>query len=382
MLTLTLLSLAMADEGPTLTPEAEVRPRLEFHTGKDGKSGTGTVLALSHRARFGATLSQGPFSVRLVAQDVRTWGEETHTLKDYTADALDMHVASVDWRPEGLPWVRVGRQEVTLQEHRLVGNVGWTQQARSFDGVRVGHSGAVWDLDAGAFMLEEGDLDPDTEGDAALALLRAGWTPENGRVDFIAVHEHDRPGDLERLTAGFYAKGTLGNLSGRVEGYAQVGQNGDQAIRAGMLGVQGTLTLPAEQKPRFTLWVDWLSGDRDAADGVASTFAAPYATNHKFYGFADIATFSQGGWADGQGLVDAALRASAKVGSGTTIALDAHTFLLPAPTDTRLLAEEIDVWVAHQLAPGLKVWAGGALWLPAGDAAPDLWGVVQLHARI
>ncbi len=381
MMFLSLFSLALADEGPTFTPEAQVRPRLEAHSGRDGVAGT-RALAFSHRARLGGTLARGPVSLHLVVQDVRIWGEETHTLKDFSANGLDLHVASIDWRPEGLPWVRVGRQEVGLQEHRLVGTVGWTQQGRSLDGIRVGHAGSIWDLDLGAFVLKEGDLDPDTEGDAALALLRAGWVPENGRVDFVAVHEHDRPGDLDRLTTGFYAKGSRGQLSGRAEGYVQVGQTGDQTIRAAMIGLQGTLTVPVAQAPKVTLWADWLSGDADGTDGLMTTFAAPYATNHKFYGFADIASFSQAGWADGRGLIDLAARGSVAIGNGTTVALDAHTFVLPVASDTRLLAEEIDVWASHQLAPGLKLWGGAAVWLPRADASPDLWAVVQLDAKL
>jgi len=372
------LTPALAQDAVAPELSLSYRPRLEAHTGKDGVAGAGNVLALSHRARLGVTLERPELALHLQIQDVRTWGEEAHTLKDYTADGLDVHQAWVRWSPADVLTLKAGRQEVSLHEQRLVGAVGWTQQARSFDGALLSGGGEAWDLDLGAFLLHEGDL-VEEPGDAALALARAGWKSDTARVDALAMLEHDGRTDFDRVTVGAYAKGAHGPWTGRIEAYGQAGSSGDAAIRAAMVGVEGTWSPELAAEPRLTLWADWLSADTDPDDTVQRAFAAPYATNHKFYGFADITAFSQGAWADGAGLVDLALRGSVSAPDGTRLFLDAHTFVTPG---AGMLAEEIDLYAKRGLGEGLSLWAGGALWLPAREGTPDLWGVVQLQAAL
>jgi hypothetical protein len=90
-------------------------------------------------------------------QDVRLWGSESNTLLDFSANGLDIHQAYVDLvkAEDGGFMGRFGRQEVNFGGQRLVGAVNWTQQARAFDGIRVGTGGSVGHFDVFAAKLAD-----------------------------------------------------------------------------------------------------------------------------------------------------------------------------------------------------------------------------------
>ncbi len=132
----------------TLVLDGQYRPRIVFDTNKDFQD-TRNNEWVTQRARLGVTMKEQTglaFTLRL--QDVRIWGEETDTLNDFSADGFDAHEAfvSIPLSPDELT-LKLGRQEIVMDNHRLVGNVGWTQRGRSFDGARLSWSFAPMTLD-------------------------------------------------------------------------------------------------------------------------------------------------------------------------------------------------------------------------------------------
>lgn len=115
----------------------QVRPRFEYRDPTFTRP-AGDATSMRVRAALEAALDDR-VSVFVQLQDVRLWGEETGTLSDFRADNLDLHQGWVRLRPRGALWLTatIGRQETGLGGERLVGVVDWTQQAQSFDGVRV-----------------------------------------------------------------------------------------------------------------------------------------------------------------------------------------------------------------------------------------------------
>ncbi len=117
----------------------QVRPRFEaYDPGLNGSNDTYTSMRV--RTHLSAVMEDN-VSVLVEVQDVRLWGGETGTLSDYRADNWDLHQGYFEIR--GLLWrelsVRAGRQAVRMSNERLVGAVDWSQQGRSFDGIRVWH---------------------------------------------------------------------------------------------------------------------------------------------------------------------------------------------------------------------------------------------------
>jgi len=67
----------------------------------------------------------------LTLQNVRVWGES------FTRAAADKanfcHEAWAEAVLSGTLSLKMGRQEIVYDDHRIFGNVGWAQQARSHD---------------------------------------------------------------------------------------------------------------------------------------------------------------------------------------------------------------------------------------------------------
>jgi hypothetical protein len=376
---LLLIASAVANEPVVdLQPTLQVRPRVEAHTGKDGAAG-GEALFITQRSRLGLDASAGEVFGRVSIQDVRLWGTETSTIGDFSADAVDFHEAYLGWRATESLTIEAGRQEITFEEHRLVGSVNWTSQARSFDALKLSLDTNGFNADVAAVMMGE-DSGGLVEQDQVSVFLRAGVTPgETGTIDLVSITDQRR--DFLRETVGLYAKGGTGILSGRVEAYAQVGHSDDDSIMAWMVAAQGTIAPALAMKPKVTLWYDLLSGDDDATDGTQEAFNTLYATNHKFYGHMDVMAFRLGAMADGRGLHDAALKLSAKPTDTLSVKLDAHVYAAAAGDDG-LIAEELDLWLAVPLAPKLDLAAGAAGMLYADGADPDLFGWLQLDAKL
>ena len=375
---LLIITAALAEPVVDLQPTLQVRPRIEAHTGKDGAAG-GEALFVTQRSRLGLDATAGDVFGRVSVQDVRLWGTETSTIGDFVADAVDFHEAYLGWKPTEALTIKAGRQEITFNEHRLVGSVNWTSQARSFDALKLSLDTGAFNADLAAVMMGEnsGGL---VDEDQVSVFLRAGVTPgDASAIDLISIT--DKQEDFLRETVGVYAKGGTGILSGRIEGYGQLGNSGDDAIMAWMVAAQGTLAPELAMKPKITLWYDLLSGDDDATDGTQSAFNTLYATNHKFYGHMDVMAFRLGAMADGRGLHDGALKLGLKPTDTLSLNLDAHVYAAMAGDDG-LIGEELNLWLGVPLAKHLKLAAGGAGLMYADGSDMDLFGWLQLDARI
>ncbi len=384
-------------QSPEFTPSLEYRPRVEWHTGRDGTAQSGDDVFVSHRARVGGVGRLDDVSVGLVFQDVRVWGEEEHTLFDATANRFDLHEGFLRVKLGSEASLKVGRQEINLHEHRLVGNVGWTQQARAFDAVRL--QGGKTGLNGELSLAILGD-DSEAIPPAPVAVVgrpwwqvvigRGGWAGEEGAALADAVYilsavnsdDGDPANDGMIHTAGAYAKGGTGALRGRVEGYGQLGAMGRVSRQAWMVGVAGTVAPDTALSPEVTLWYDHLSGDEDPADDTDTAFDTLFDTRHKFYGLIDVMNFGVGGRADGRGLQDAAVKFALKPAEGVTTKLDAHLFLASAAQGgDAVLGEEVDLTAGWQVKPGLGLLAGAAS-LMRPDLDPDAWAFLQLAAKI
>ncbi|MBW2732009.1 MAG: alginate export family protein, partial [Deltaproteobacteria bacterium] len=282
--------------GVTLTPHLQYRARFLFRDNTAHVSSPITE-AVTHRARIGLDVRIAEsFRLFVQVQDVRTWGEEANTLGDYSGNGIDFHQAFAEANcPLGL-MLRVGRQEIALDNQRLMGAVGWTDQARAFDGVRLGYQRDALAAHAFWAKVTEGDV-IDGDGNALPGRDLAGlWVRYTGlaflRPSFLFVFDRDSALGRERFTTGLFLDGTLmPGLSYMAEFYYQGGTidagAADITISAMLAALRVGYTAPVWGKPRVEAFFDYLSGDDDPADDKSQSFDTLFATNHKFYGFMD-----------------------------------------------------------------------------------------------
>ncbi|MBT8479141.1 MAG: alginate export family protein, partial [Gemmatimonadetes bacterium] len=329
-------------------------------------------------------------------QDVRLWGSEGNTLGDFSANGLDVHQAYIDLgkAEDGGFLGRFGRQEVNFGGQRLIGSVNWAQQARSFDGIRVGSGGSVGNIDVFAAKLADSQAgDVDVEADLVSAYGTWDIT-ETQDLDLYWIYDHREddeagPGDQKTNRHTFGAR-WVGNVSGfvyRAEGSYQSGTLLGTDVSAFMIG--GRLAHGFAGKGGVTLWYDYLSGDGDLGDDKLKVFDTLFATNHKFYGFADLflnIPLDTGG----RGLQDIAVKGTYRFHPAWLVRLDLHSFHMAdkGPLTSGHFGEEIDVVASWRYNRYLNLSAGVAYvfqgdgWAEIGRLAKDMgWVYLMLDAR-
>ena len=112
---------------------AELRPRFENKQGyqlllNTNQEGSNFV---SQRTRLNFGFKNEKLKLKIVMQNVRVWGDVGTLSSDDKASAL--HETWAAYIPNNKISFKFGRQEIVYDDHRIFGNVGWAQQARSHD---------------------------------------------------------------------------------------------------------------------------------------------------------------------------------------------------------------------------------------------------------
>jgi hypothetical protein len=248
----------------------------------------------------------------------------------------DLEEDTIDWRQGWIELnnykhfplgIKVGRQELSYGDERLIGTFDWNNAGRVFDAVKVRwQSSNFWvDLFAGDVVLNNvtlGNRDnsfddrPYWQDDFFGIYGQSQLCPFQLMEGYVLYRDkddatYDGPA-REIVTLGariktnakllpwdYYAEvaGQLGEVDkpglGAPQGVARrFGdnslQNGaDHAALAAVIGAGFAFTnCPA--KPRVGLEYNYASGDSDPTDGDNGTFDNLYPTNHKFFGYMDL----------------------------------------------------------------------------------------------
>ncbi|MDH3269992.1 MAG: alginate export family protein [Gemmatimonadota bacterium] len=361
------LLLPLPAAAQNLTFSGQVRPRYEY---RDPVAG-GLDDFTSMRVRFGLDAEIEPgLSIFVEAQDVRIWGGETHPLFDFSADAFDLHQGYLRYQGEDWNWLTstIGRMETNLGGQRLLGAVDWTQQGQSFDGLRFDIEtdrthwvflGFTVNDDTAPGIADDRELYGvyTTVDDVGPGMLDVYWLYD--RISGAAESD-------EQWLGARYVVG--GEVFGRVEATFDTGTRDGADVRAYLLGARVGTTF-ADGRVTATLWYDYLSGD-DPATADVEVFNTLFATNHKFYGFADL-FLNIPAHTGGAGLQDLALKLAFQPGGAFSAGVDLHSFRAAEQgtlTETRF-GEELDLTLTHRYSEHLSATAGlGYVWQAEGFA--------------
>lgn len=338
------------------TLSGEIRPRTEISHGYKSLASPdqdpSTVTTQRSRLYFDYTNEQ--VKTKLVLQDVRVYGSQPQLVgnEDF-ATSIHEAWAEIKFAP-GLS-LKIGRQEVVYDDHRIFGSVGWAQQARS-------HDMAIFKLDGdlklhlGIAHHENGGLTsnyysgPDLYKD--LQFLWANTKISDLTISFLALNKGNTkyPNDTTGTKETVYTQ-TLGpRLSYNTGGIGFAGyfyyQTGE-SLSAYDLGIEASYKISDGLKA--VAGYELLSGN-DFTTTDQEAFTPFFGTNHKFNGFMDY--FYVGNHVGSIGLSDVYVKGIYKAGKFTAQA-HAHIFgaaEAPATFDGTSLGTEIDLVFTYKIS--------------------------------
>jgi len=368
--TVTMLLLAIAS-GSACAQElkigGQIRPRTEL---RNATGVNDVVSTMRTRVQLTSDLA-ATARVFLQVQDVRTFGEETSTMT--SLNHIDLHQGFIEFGNTRTSWnARIGRQEASFDEERLVGNADWVQQGRGFDGARLGWQRGRTTLDIIAFEVSDASVRGKTADERFLAAHTTFKFQKYANVDAYLFQNHVSGASVtNQNTFGARLSGVYGIWSYRFEPAVQRGTRRGTSVNAYLFAARVTASV-SHAMAQFTAWLDQLSGDDEATYATTKAFDTVFGTNHKFYGIADIFTNIPLHTAN-RGLQDWSLKSSCQVMSAIGINADVHQFNATAARglSSARLGREADVFATFKYSPRLTV-AGGAARYVRGQAMSEL----------
>lgn len=313
-ITLLLFSLVATTSllAQTFGISAELRPRFENRHGYKTilKKNTDGANFVSQRTRLNFKFQQQKVKLGVSVQNVRVWGDVSTLSKNDNNYAL--HEAWAEALLSEKFSIKVGRQEIVYDDHRIFGSVGWAQQARSHDALLAKFKlSNTSKLDLG-FAL---NANKETLTDELYALnqyktFQYAWYHTN--IDKIGLSLLLLNNGVEYMKDASQKVDYSQTIGGRVtfaEGafnadaaaYFQTGKVKDTKVGASYFG--GNIKYKASPNFVFGLGAEYLSGkDTNATNSKIESFMPLYGTNHKFNGWMDY--FYVGNHVNSVGLVD------------------------------------------------------------------------------
>ena len=289
---------------PWLQVRGEIRTRIEGFAGGGFTPGNDDAYWMD-RVRLNATVKASK-SVSFFAQvqDARAFNKTTGGLVAPLRDIFDLRQAYGEISSTHAT-VRVGRQDLAFGEQRLIGNLPWTNTARSFDGARttIKRHGAQVDL----FVASVVTPTPDTFDKSGNGNILYG---AYGSLTTLVPKQTVEPYFLWRQSTNIAAElGGLATLRQATTGVRMAGKvpaafdySGEMAVQTGSAGPDsikawaahanaGRAFAAAPGKPRLFAEYNVASGDQNRTDGTRGTFDQLYPTGHDKLGLSD-----QVGW--------------------------------------------------------------------------------------
>lgn len=278
----------------TLSGEARYRPEFRDDRDLDARDDDELRQRLT-RLRLGLSLSFGPrYRVFLQGQDSLLAGDEDPALQNERH--LDLHQGYLEVAPIRRVTLRLGRQELTYGDERLVGAFGWSNIARSFDGVWARVAGDGFTIDGFGARISRNTFGAARAGSVLYGLYGTASPREKSAYDgYLLAFDDDlaAPGEAggdgsTRVRAfGARAKDAFGRFDYLVEAAIERGEIGGDDLHAHAAAAQFGVTWGATPKVRGFAGYDLATGDEDPADGEREEFFNFFPTNHVLYGFID-----------------------------------------------------------------------------------------------
>lgn len=352
------------DFTPSYKWQGEIRIRSEADLRDfDQKTPANTYTLLRSRLAVKALPAEN-VRVYIQAQDSRVFGSERDAAGFNTLSNtknLDLHQGYFEMKYflfQELT-VRLGRQELSYGNERLVGAVGWHNVGRSFDGALFRFDFEHILIDAFGMNTAEIQSYSPIATSASTAYVRdEGQTfcgmnmmmksIKDHKLDTYLLYQWNRnqtvpnEDDLQRFTLGTHARGAFDSFSYEGELAYQGGSMTGTDISAHLLTMNAGYTFEEAILNKVSVGYEYLSGT-SAVDTKYGSFDPVYHTGHKFYGFMDYFINIPAN-TSGRGLTDSFARLTFKFSNQMSANAWIHNFTLAQNlANENAIGQEIDL---------------------------------------
>lgn len=359
------------------TLDGEIRPRFEYRHGfkSVADSAQDPAAFVEQRTRLNFGYKTEGYIFKVVVQDVHVWGSQPQLISTYsqlntTGTYLGIHEAWGEALMDENWSLKFGRQEINLDDHRIFGNVGWAQQARSHDAAILKFNKNKFKMDFGvAYNQDKAALSKTEAQFGTYKAFQYLWMhndfSENFGASLLFLNNGKEQLDYDSTNASpgviYYTDNysqTIGTrlaykknkFAANVAAYIQTGVDGNRAVyysdRDGeyekeISGINFGLDLSYKLTEKFTATAgfEYMSGQSQTDTNasylrVNHAFTPFYGTNHKFNGLMDY--FYVGSGHGNVGLQDIFLKLNYK----------AEKFWVGA--DVHMFSATADVWDGYK----------------------------------
>lgn len=402
----------------------EIRLRPEVRDSTPDRFFRGVDSFIGQRVRLHAKVKlTDDLTGFLEVQDSRVWGGEFSTNRSIRG--VDLHQAYIQADHFLTPdlSVKIGRQELSYGNERLVGSFDWDSVGRSFDAIKAVYTRKGWSADIFAARLADfhdssiliqvpagGEDDffsllPHQEVYGVyLKFLNDNPIHKLEAYGFVLTDNFSRIGEVGRRTdsTGIYTVGarheikTEGGFYSDGEAAFQTGHSGPDGHRAFALAGSVGKYFKSARSSHFGFEYDFATGDGDFRDGKSREFIDLFPNNHIHYGYIDFL-----GW---RNMHDFRVNAGFDPASKLSVEADYHKFLLdkgdgvwtsangsflgfdPSGSSGTDLGQELDFTVRFPYKEHMKFLGGYSLFLPGRFArstrSSDLSHFSYIQTRI
>ena len=369
------------------TLSGQLRPRFEYRNGayQALQKGEEPAILVNNRLRLNMDYRfRQDLQLYVSLQHVNIWGQAPQVQVIDRTGGLSVFEAYAALPLGGDFDLKLGRQQIVLDEDRIFGSLDWHPAGRAHDAVNINWRPVENFYLRSFFAFNQNYLD----GKAATDKINGNvnnpkgqyFTPGQPYQHMEALHAHyaftpdqklsflfanlglrnDDRADYNMQTFGVHYRGRSQDLSYGAEAYLQTGKNNTGATKeayllAAMVGYKFLPTLSA------TMGIDYLSGNNSPdTSGKDKVFTPFSGTNHKFYGFMDYYYVNNTPQIPQVGLFNPYISATLKTSEKGNLSAAGHYFRSAGKIDgkTRNLGVEADLVYTHKLQPFASLQVG------------------------
>lgn len=369
------------------TLSGQLRPRFEYRNGayQALQEGEEPAILVNNRLRLNMDYRfRQDLQLYVSLQQVNIWGQAPQVQVIDRTGGLSVFEAYAALPLGGDFDLKLGRQQIVLDEDRIFGSLDWHPAGRAHDAVNINWRPVENLYLRSFFAYNQNYLD----GKAATDKINGNvnnpkgqyFTPGQPYQHMEALHAHyaftpdqklsflfanlglrnDDRADYNMQTFGVHYRGRSEGLSYGAEAYLQTGKNNTGATKeayllAAMVGYKFLPTLSA------TMGIDYLSGNNSPdTSGKDKVFTPFSGTNHKFYGFMDYYYVNNTPQIPQVGLFNPYISATLKTSEKGNLYAAGHYFRSAGKIDgkTRNLGVEADLVYTHKLQPFASLQVG------------------------